>query len=579
MSDSDKSLHIKHPDTLYQGVYKLFVMAEVPDRTGFAKAALALAKSIYHGYPVDAPVMIAHLSLHNHRYALSVNEALNCAILTCALCYQRRWPAQLSVPLIAAALTRDISHLAMSDSRFDGTRFTDEQANVWLQRGQHSAEWLKQAGVKSYIWLRSVQLHNTRMNGKGTPALAGYQINPAARLLAWCSFFAEQICPRENRSGLRPRQIIRYAIGRGRLAFDRDLVNLTARIFAPIQPGAVIKTDDEQLAIVIGRQNRNEALITSIEAKDLSVAQCNVEQIVRRYPTQLEKGRHFLARIIRGWQQMQAQSVVLLDGLKLPRQDTLSPEEIAEAAYFFNQEEPSVNELAKLLERHPALQRRMAKQASLMSKRQRDITDAKQTLMMLGLKRAAPLVQRSAILMALDKDSGPYLPSMSTIVENYSGLASLLADATRFADPEKIRVAATVQCSGLHLAPEMYSNRPKWHDINAENPSGWFKSNDPQRLSSLGLAFASRWQLPEFTIHALTLAADRASPNASRKAMGYAYLLRLTSLLFSQLWVEGEQLQHDRLSSLMSALHIEQSQIAKCLTIFTEKYHPHCSLD
>ncbi|TAA43742.1 HD domain-containing phosphohydrolase [Corallincola spongiicola] len=576
----DKSLHIKHPDTLYLAVDKLFRLSTDGPSSQFVVGVHKLAKIIYQSYPLDAPVIIAHLSLHNDKFSLAVNEALNCAILTCALGYQSHWSSHHVVPLIAAAISKDIADLQLNNNRFDGTRFNEQETLQWHNRGDRAKQWLSAAGVTSALWLEAVAGHAAKMDGSGYPALAGYQLTPAVRLLSWCSFFSEQICPRANRTGLRPRQIIRYALGRRRHAFDRQLINKTAQIFAPIQPGAVIKTEDKQHAIVIGRQNRREAIITSVVTKDLDIQQCNISGIIKRYPTQIDKGRHFLARLIRGWQQMQAQSITLLDGLQIARQETLSPEKITEVAYLFELEEPDIPALARLLTEYPSLLSRLALQAQRLSRRQLNVSDPKQILMMLGLERASPLVQRNAMLEALEANAGPYQRTLSSLIECYSAFCSLMAEQTKFADIEKTRIISTAQCAGFLLSPELIATRPANIQNNGQRPGFWFKQQDNLRLESLSLAFAKRWQLPPFALNALLLAAERVAPNASRKAIGYAHLLKLCSQLYQHFMATGEMtLKNKETKELAVSLGINDNQLKNTFNTFIQQYHPYTPLD
>lgn len=585
------------PDSLYKLVEEIFHAAQQGEANQFVTVTTALAHHLYRGYAEFAPALLAHLSLHNERFGLAVNESLNSAILVCALCYRLGWQQQPACYLISAALTKQINDPEIVNLRFESTRLQDQDLHRWQTRAITNASRLQALGVKSRLWLRSSLQQSERIDGKGLPnRLAGHQLDSGGRILSWASHFSQQLCPRANRPGLRPRQILRYAVLKTPFAYDRELIRATAEIFSPVQPGALFRQHEEgPLLMVLGRQSRQEVLYTEIGGDDAALGQIPAGETWRRYATPTKGGRSLLRLYVSRYLKAMEQSLTLQDGQR-PQQTSLHPpEQLAALQHELAQPEPSVARMASFIDDCEEMKQRLLVRASSSNRSRQKISNTRQALMLLGFRRIGYVLTNDMLLHRLSSRQTPASAWLRQVSDLFGELCCQLADASGVTEPEHARLIGSAYVSGLFIDHKV-QELPTRPQLNGVTPSFWhpaalFGIKDVTRIHQLSLALAKQWKMPQGDIAAINAApanarsAGNAQPDQGiaddHQASRLTALLRLSHALSHGIWsgeALAQTLQSEAVAPFANQLKLSREQLLTNVESALQRCRPHSPL-
>lgn len=226
----------------------------------FAERALLLAADIQTLCRNDADALLGAIHLDTSgRYA--VQHPLYRAVVCELLARRKLEDAAGRQPLIAAALTCDVAMLALQDelSQQNGP-LTPVQERLVQAHPEQSAHLLSTLGVSDAAWLEAVRQHHETLNGKGYPyALQEADITPWTRILKLADMYTAMVSPRPYRKCHISKTAMRTLFVMRGNEVDADLVVLMVKELGVYPPGAFVKLQSGELAIVIRRGQNPKA--------------------------------------------------------------------------------------------------------------------------------------------------------------------------------------------------------------------------------------------------------------------------------------------------------------------------------
>lgn len=175
------------------------------------------------------------------------------AVLTELVAQSKGLDATQRLPLLCAALTRDLGQIALQPELDKHTGLLPEDLQAQMQQHpQRSVELLEQAGVTDPVWLDTVRCHHERLDGKGYPAgLRSEEINLGARILAVVDRYSAMIKARPYRTQAHFSQ---NALKEIYLKKDSEVDEEIARILISkvglLSPGTIVRLKSGEIAVV-----------------------------------------------------------------------------------------------------------------------------------------------------------------------------------------------------------------------------------------------------------------------------------------------------------------------------------------
>jgi len=197
-----------------------------------------------------------------HRYGsnqhgiYSVVHAVQCAIACEFIARRLGWPEESTAPLVKAALTMNIAITELQGTLAIQTasigRPTAKQAQAIAMHPARGAEILLAAGVRDAAWLRAVEEHHERADGRGYPRGTSEPSQLATTLRYVDEFFAK-ISARASRPAMPLQRAARQLYAN---ADGRRIIEVLIREFGLYPPGTYVRLANGDLGIVLRRGRR-----------------------------------------------------------------------------------------------------------------------------------------------------------------------------------------------------------------------------------------------------------------------------------------------------------------------------------
>jgi HD-GYP domain-containing protein (c-di-GMP phosphodiesterase class II) len=233
---------------------------ESPASGNFGERTLQLATDIQKLCRNDADAILGAVHLDTAgRY--SIQHPLYRAVV-CELLARRKDIADTDrLPLIAAALTCDLAMIELQDTLMaQGGPLTPEQQRTVTAHPEQSAHQLSILGVTDTRWLEAVRQHHELLNGKGYPyGLTDQDITPFARILKLADMYTAMICPKAYRKMHISKTAMRSIFVMRGNEIDGELAVLLVKELGVYPPGAFVKLQSGELAIVLRRGQNPKA--------------------------------------------------------------------------------------------------------------------------------------------------------------------------------------------------------------------------------------------------------------------------------------------------------------------------------
>lgn len=226
----------------------------------FAERTMQLAGDIQTLCSKDADALLGAVHLANAgRYGI-LHPLYRTVV--CELLARRKHPVDAErLPLLAAALTCDISMLQLQDELMQQSApLAAEQQRAITAHPEQSAHLLVSLGVTDAGWLEAVRQHHELLNGKGYPyGLTEPDIHPWARTLRLADIYTALIAPKPYRKAHISKTAMRNIFAMRGTEIDSDLAVLIVKELGIYPPGAFVKLQSGELAIVIRRGQNPKA--------------------------------------------------------------------------------------------------------------------------------------------------------------------------------------------------------------------------------------------------------------------------------------------------------------------------------
>ena len=247
-------------DKLFQGVLDRQPEAD------FAPAILQLAREIQMVCALDADAALGALHLSQKR-RYTVVHPIDVAVL-CELIGQRKdMPRETRLPMLAAALTANISMLELQEAMQTQVEpLSERQRDSLRTHPTQSAELLLELGVKDEAWSAAVLHHHEKQDGSGYPgAKCGDDIPLPARIIGLADTYSAMVTPRCYRQAILAKDALREVFLKRGAEIDAELAGLFIKEMGIYPPGAFVKIANGDTAIVLKRgKNGTSAVVKCI---------------------------------------------------------------------------------------------------------------------------------------------------------------------------------------------------------------------------------------------------------------------------------------------------------------------------
>jgi len=228
--------------------------ASSQNQSTIAERILELARDIQELCKADTDALLGAIHLdHSGRY--SVLHPLYRSIICELIAKRKAISAEERLPILAAALTADVSMLKFQDLlyRQKDALHLHQQQLINLHPVE-SAKILSQLGVNNKVWLYSVMQHHELLNGRGYPnGLLKQDVCEGAKIVKLADVYTALITPKAYRKAVVSKIAMREIFVTRGTDIDEELALFLIKELGVYPPGAFVKLLSGELAIVIHR--------------------------------------------------------------------------------------------------------------------------------------------------------------------------------------------------------------------------------------------------------------------------------------------------------------------------------------
>jgi hypothetical protein len=203
----------------------------------------------------DLALFEVHRCVSGQHGIYSVIHAVQCAIACEFIARRFSWPEESTASAVKAALTMNIAITELQGTLAIQTtqeRPTAEQAEAISTHPTRGAAILRGAGVDDPEWLRAVEEHHERTNGRGYPRGMREPSHLATALRYVDEFFAK-ISGRASRPAMPLQRAVRQLYSN---AYGRVVIDALVEEFGLYPPGTYVRLANGDLGIVLRRGRR-----------------------------------------------------------------------------------------------------------------------------------------------------------------------------------------------------------------------------------------------------------------------------------------------------------------------------------
>lgn len=216
--------------------------------------AISIQESCSHD--VDAALANVHLD-YDTSYA--VVHCMQAAILCEITGKQLGVKDETRLVLIQAALTHDIGLIDIQDTLDRQVApLTGEQKQRIQSHPDHGAAQLEKIGVTNSTWLDAVAHHHERLDGSGYPdQLQGEAVKVPTRVLAVADIYSAMVRDRPYRKAMVSKEAMRQLLLEQGNKTDQRLIQMMIKNVGVFPPGAIVKLESGEVAVVKQRQENS----------------------------------------------------------------------------------------------------------------------------------------------------------------------------------------------------------------------------------------------------------------------------------------------------------------------------------
>ncbi len=257
----DKQPVFSQVEGLILNLRHIFTTAlKTPEQIDLRGRMQSLATTLQALCQEDADSALAAPYLDHQSPYLIVHHLMG-AVLTEIIAARKGLSAAERLPLVCAALTRDIGQMAIQ-SQLDasGSPLPDGLRNALRVHPVHGMEILLKAGVVERDWLDAVHHHHERLDGSGYPRkMAGESVGLGARILAIVDEYSAMARSRPYRAkAMYPQTALRDMYLKKDALLDGELTQLLIKDIGMLPPGSLVKLKCGEVAVVRSRTLKAE---------------------------------------------------------------------------------------------------------------------------------------------------------------------------------------------------------------------------------------------------------------------------------------------------------------------------------
>ncbi len=200
----------------------------------------------------DAALATLHTDVEG-RYTLT--HPLAVATLSELIAKRNGVAQEQRLPILAAALTANVAMIDLQEIlQKQQTPLTEEQRQAIRLHPLQATELLTESRVQDQVWIKTVLHHHEKLDGSGYPgALRGEHIPLSVRIIALADRYSAMISPREYRDQMLAKDALRDIFLQRGKELDEELAQLFIKELGVFPPGAFVRLQNGEIAIVIRR--------------------------------------------------------------------------------------------------------------------------------------------------------------------------------------------------------------------------------------------------------------------------------------------------------------------------------------
>lgn len=202
----------------------------------------------------DADAALGALHL-DQQGSYTIFHPIHVALLCELLGRRLRMDLHERMSMLAAAVTANVGMVELQELLHNQTDpLSTEQREALNRHPVDSVAMLVAAGIEDEAWLEAVIQHHERPDGSGYPhGIRAEAISLTARVLALADIYCAMITPRRYRSEILAKDALREMFLKRGEEVDSDLVQLFIKEMGIFPPGALVRLNNGEHAVVIKR--------------------------------------------------------------------------------------------------------------------------------------------------------------------------------------------------------------------------------------------------------------------------------------------------------------------------------------
>ncbi len=247
-----------HRVSVYADVANVAMLLEAlfraPDATPvFGDEVRRLAKVLSQACQLDPDAALAHI-MFARDVGYPVRQSVNVAILTALLLERIKVDPARVATATCAALTMNLSMLALQDLLYREKQPTDAQRKEIHVHPRLSAEKLAALGVDDPLWRSIVEQHHELIDGTGYPnKLQGDAVLLEAQVIGLADRYCAAVTERAYRAAVAPDVAINHLRTKSGTTTDTALIDELVHWIGIYPPGTVVGQVNRDVAVVTRR--------------------------------------------------------------------------------------------------------------------------------------------------------------------------------------------------------------------------------------------------------------------------------------------------------------------------------------
>jgi hypothetical protein len=228
------------------------LMDGLKDITGAAQRINSFVQSLIGLVDKDVDIALYHAVRQENAdlFFYGYSHSIHTAVLSLLLARRLSWPESRITSLMGAAITMNISVLALQGQMAkQNVPMRESQKLLIRQHPRQAVEWLQKVGITDAEWLSAVLEHHERPDGTGYHQ-GLKEVAEIAVALRVTDVFMAKISPRTLRAPLSIRDSVKQLYGEDK---GGPMSSAIIKEFGVYPPGEVVKLVSGEVAVVMRR--------------------------------------------------------------------------------------------------------------------------------------------------------------------------------------------------------------------------------------------------------------------------------------------------------------------------------------